>query len=193
MRNFFTCSVILLVASIAFSQQGSPPQTGTPTSDVQNYASYGIALFPPTSNAEVILPFLTTENKIAFFPLSTVQQAVKEKRLLGRPISYGEVVSLIGQFQIENDRLKQENDKLWAIVGKSSTAQNAGVQGPSPAVQAAAADAQRAALAQADAQRLQEQRRAAILRFLMGQQTQRINMNVNVTDCTKLPALCVNH
>ncbi len=191
MKKCFTCLAVLLAASIAFSQQAPKAQSEAPTGDVQNYASYGIALFPPAPNSEVVLPFLTAENKIVFFPLSTVQQAVKENRVLGRPISYGEVVSLIGQFQIENDKLKQENERLWAVVGKSSP-QTVIVQSPSAAEQAAA-DAQRAALAHAEAQRLQEQRREAILRFLMGQQTQRVNMNVNVTDCTRFPALCVNH
>lgn len=44
-----------------------------------------------------------------------------------------------------------------------------------------------------DAQ-MQEQKREAALRFLMGQQTQKVNMNMNVrvTDCTKYPALCVH-
>src|SRR4051794_20543485 len=69
--------------------------------DVQNYAPYSIALLPADAGAEVVLPFLTTDNKLVFFPLSQVQQASTEKRVLGRLISYGELISLIGDLQIQ--------------------------------------------------------------------------------------------
>jgi hypothetical protein len=54
--------------------------------------------------------------------------------VLGRLISYGEVMALIGELQIEGNRLKQENEKLWAVVGKSSPPQTVVVQTqPAPA------------------------------------------------------------
>ncbi|MGB7554113.1 MAG: hypothetical protein WBM04_07050 [Candidatus Korobacteraceae bacterium] len=119
---------MLLISSAAFSQQASTQQQAL--SGVQNYAPYSIALLPSAPGGEVVLPFLTTENKVEFFPLSQVQLASKEKRLLGRPISYGEVVVLIGQLQIEVNRLKEENEKLWTAVGKPSVPPTVIVQTP---------------------------------------------------------------
>ena len=124
----FTRLAILLISIAAFSQQAPTQQQAA--SEVQNYAPYSIALLPVAPGGEVILPFLTTENQVAFFPVSQVQQASKEKRLLGRPISYGEVIALIGELQIEVNRLKEENEKLWTAVGKSSTPQTVVVQAP---------------------------------------------------------------
>lgn len=98
--------------------------------EIQNYAPYSIALIPAAPGGEVVLPFLTTDNKLAFFLVSQVQQASKENRLLGRPISYGELIALIGELQIEVNRLKQENEKLWTVAGKSSPPQTVVVQTP---------------------------------------------------------------
>ena len=126
--RYFTGLAILLLSTAAFTQQASTVQQTS--NDVQNYAPYSIALVPTAAGGEVVLPFLTTDNKVEFFPLSQVQQASKEKRLLGRPISYGEVVALIGQLQIEVTRLKEENEKLWAAVGKPSVPQTVVVQTP---------------------------------------------------------------
>jgi hypothetical protein len=111
-----------------FSQEAATQQQ-TPN-EVQNYAPYSIALLPDAPGAEVVLPFMTADSKLAFFPVSEVQRASKEKRLLGRLISYGELIALIGELQIEVNRLKQENEKLWAVVGKSSTPQTIVVQTP---------------------------------------------------------------
>jgi hypothetical protein len=105
--------LMLLISTAVFSQQ---VQTQQAPNEVQNYAPYSIALVPAAPGGEVVLPFLTTDNKLAFFLVSQVQEASKEKRLLGRPISYGELIALIGELQIEVNRLKQENDKLWAVV-----------------------------------------------------------------------------
>ena len=126
--HYFTGVAILLISTVAFSQQ-TPTQEQAPN-EVQNYAPYSIALLPAAPGGEVVIPFQTTDNKLAFFPVSQVQQASKEKRLLGRPISYGELVALIGELQVEVNQLKQENEKLWAVVGKSSTPQTVVVQTP---------------------------------------------------------------
>jgi hypothetical protein len=133
--RYFTGLAILLISTAAFSQQ-APTQQQAPN-EVQNYAPYSIALLPATPGGEVVLPFLTTDNKLAFFPVSQVQQASNEKRLLGRPISYGELIALIGDLQIQVNQLKQENEKLWAVVGKSSTPQTVVVQTPPAPAQTA--------------------------------------------------------
>lgn len=127
--RYFTGLAILLIVTAASSQQAP--------NEVQNYAPYSIALLPAAPGSEVVLPFLTVDNKLSFFPLSQVLQASKEKRLLGRPISYGELIALIGDLQIEVNRLRQENEKLWGAVGKSSTPQTVVGQTPSAPAQTA--------------------------------------------------------
>ncbi len=134
----------------AWSQQSMPPATPqreqSPPSaessiEIQNYAPYNIALLPDKTGAEIVLPFMTVENRLAFFTLSQVQQASKDKKLLGRLISYGELISLIGDLQVQVNQLKQENDKLWAVVGKSSTPQTVIVQQSSPPASSSRNDA----------------------------------------------------
>ncbi len=177
---------VLFISTIPFAQQQPPGQQTPPQqapSEVQTYAPYTIALLPAAPGGEVVLPFITTENKLAFFSVSQVQQASKEHRLLGRPVSYGELLSLLGGLQIEVDRLKQENDKLWAVVTKSSGPQTAVLQ-PPPAPSQVPTEAELR-------QRAEMQKRQLILMYLLGQQPQRVNMNVNVRDCTRYPALCV--
>jgi hypothetical protein len=195
MRHF-PALVVLFASTIGFAQQPSPtqepPQQATPPqqqaspSEVQTYAPYSIALLPAAPGGEVVLPFITTDNKLAFFTASHVQQASAERRLLGRPISYGELLALLGGLQIEVDRLRQENDKLWAVVTKSSGPQTVVVQ-PSPA------PPQPQGPTEAELrQRTELQNRQLMLMYLLGQQPQRLNMNVNVRDCTRYPVLCVH-
>lgn len=137
--RYVSALVFLFISTIGFAQQQSPtqqpsqhmpPQQQATPSEVQTYPPYSIALLPAAPGGEVVLPFITTDNKLAFFPVSQVQQASKEHRLLGRPISYGELLALLGGLQVEVDRLRQENDKLWAVVTKSSGPQTVVVQPP---------------------------------------------------------------
>jgi len=116
---------------IPTAQLNQPPASAQPAVEIQNYAPYNIALLPHQAGAEIVLPFITSENKLAFFTVSEVQQASKDKKLLGRLTSYGELIGLIGELQIQVNQLKQENEKLWAIVGKGSTPQTVVVQQPS--------------------------------------------------------------
>jgi hypothetical protein len=111
--------------------QLNQPQASQPSVEIQNYAPYNIALLPDKAGAEVVLPFITSENKLGFYTLSEVQRASKDQKLLGRLISYGELIALIGDLQIQVNQLKQENEKLWAVVGKGSAPQTVVVQQPS--------------------------------------------------------------
>jgi hypothetical protein len=119
------CSAFTALSALAQEPaSATPSQVATkqqPSTEIQNYAPYNIALLPNKPGAEIVLPFMTSENRLAFFSLSEVQQASKDKRLLGRLISYGELIALIGDLQIQVTQLRQENDKLWTVVGKGST------------------------------------------------------------------------
>ena len=102
------------------SQASQVTQTQQASTDIQSYAPYHIALLPNKPGSEIVLPFMTGDNSLVFFTLSQVQQASKDKVVLGRLISYGELIALIGELQTQANQLKQENDKLWAVVGKGT-------------------------------------------------------------------------
>ena len=145
--------------------------------EMQKYAPYNIALLPNAPGAEVVIPFMTTENKLSFVALSRVQQASKENRLLGRLVSYGELIALIGELQIEVNRLGQENEKLWAVVTKSLPPQTIVVQTQPATIQPL-------------------QQNTALMKYMLIRQlfpslTPLPTINVNFRDCTKYPALCV--
>lgn len=155
-----------------------------PQSEIQKYAVYNIALFLPNpQGGDVVLPFMSQENKLVFYPLSRALEARDKIGALGRPISYGELISLIGTLQIEVDRLKQENDKLWVVVGKSAAPSTVVVQTPpaqqSPTQQWARQDND--ALA-----------KYMLLRQLFPSTPPPQTIRLQVSDCTKYPALCAH-
>ena len=117
------------------------PESPQPSTEIQNYAPYNIALLPNNPGSEIVLPFMTSENRLAFFTLSEVKQASLDKKLLGRLISYGELIALIGDLQVQATQLKQENEKLWTVVGKSANPQTVIVQQPSTPAQPPKGDA----------------------------------------------------
>jgi hypothetical protein len=160
-RSVALCFAVLLLSAMTLAQQsdasatpwrdgkamsspgqltGEVPKPLQPPNEIQNYAPYSIALLPDKPG-EVVLPFITTENKLAFFTLSEVQRASNDKKVLGRLISYGELIALIGDLQIQVNQLKQENEKLWAAVGKPSAPQTVVVQPASQAPQSTTSDA----------------------------------------------------
>jgi hypothetical protein len=155
-----------------------------PQSEIQKYAVYNIALFLPNpQGGDVVLPFMSQENKLVFYPLSRALEARDKIGALGRPISYVELISLIGTLQIEVDRLKQENDKLWVVVGKSAAPSTVVLQTPpaqqSPPQQSARQDDD--ALA-----------KYMLLRQLFPSTQQPQTIRLQVSDCTKYPALCAH-
>jgi len=129
MKTSVLFATLFALTAFAHSQQSETPAQAN---QIANYAPYSVALVPGKQGGEVVLPFLTTENKLAFFTLSEVRQASNDNKVLGRLISYGELIALIGDLQVQVNQLKQENEKLWAAVGKPSPAQTIVVQPSSP-------------------------------------------------------------
>ena len=171
MRYFTGLAALLLISIPARSQQAP--------NEIQQYAPYNIALLPNSPLAEVVLPFITTDSKLAFFPASQVQQASKENRILGRLVSYGEVIALIGELQIEVNRLSQENERLWAVVTKTVPPQTIVVQTQPATVQPV------------------QQNNDALMKYMLIRQlfpspTPSRTINLNLRDCTRYPALCVH-
>lgn len=158
---------ILLFCACALAQDSKPdPKT------IENYAPYSIALLPDGPNQQIIIPFMDSENHIVFYPLPEVVKASQEKRVLGKMVTYGQLIALIGDLQIQLTQAKQENEKLWAVVSKNSPPAQVTVVQP---VSNPRSDAMT---------------RYILLRQLFPAPPQTVN--VNVTNCTAYPALCVH-
>lgn len=137
------------------------------------YSSYTLLLVP--QQGEGFLIAVDKQQKIVFVPISSVSKAVKEEGV--SPVRYGELLQLLRQLGEENQRLKTENDHLWKIAEKPGSTTSVTVQQSAPPPP------------DPDAER--RQMRTVLLRSLLAPRFSTVN--VNVTDCSRFPALCVNH
>jgi hypothetical protein len=159
--------VVTLLMSGSLSAQ-SAEQPGI------QYANYTLLLVP--QQGEGMLIAIDKQQKIIFVPIQSISKAVKEDGV--SPVRYGDVLQLVRQLGEENQRLKAENDHLWKVAENHPATSTSVIvqQTPAPAPDP-------------DAER--RQARMMLLRSLLS--PQRSTVNVNVTDCTRFPALCVNH
>ncbi|MFZ0863601.1 MAG: hypothetical protein WAN18_23255 [Candidatus Sulfotelmatobacter sp.] len=157
--------VVLLMPLCLFAQTADQPGV--------QYASYTLLLVP--QKGEGFLVAIDKQQKIVFIPVSSVSKAINEDGV--SPVHYGELLQLLRQMGEENQRLKTENDRLWKVAENRPGAPTSVVvqQAPPPPTDP-------------DAER--RQMRMMLLRSLL---TQRSTVNVNVTDCSRTPALCAGH
>jgi hypothetical protein len=153
---------VLLMSLCLFAQTVDQPGS--------QYASYTVLLVP--QKGEGFMMAIDKQQKIAFIPISSISKAVDQEG--ASPVRYGDLLQLVRQLGEENLRLKTENDHLWKVAenrpGASTSVIVQSAPNPSP---------------DPDAER--RQMRQVLLRSLL---TQHSTVNVNVTDCTRLPALC---
>ncbi len=147
-----------------------PTQTADPLG--LQYSSYTLLLVPQQKGAEGYMVAIDKYQKLAFIPISSIKQAMDDG---AAPVRYGDVLQLVGQLSEENSRLKAENEHLWKVAeAHAPSASPVIVQQQAPPTDPSAA------------------RRAGQLMVLRSLLTQRstVNMNITVSDCTRLPALC---
>jgi hypothetical protein len=135
------------------------------------YAAYTLLLVP--QHGEGFMVAIDKQQKIIFVPISSIAKAVDQEGV--SPVRYGDLLQLVRQLGEENQRLKAENDHLWKV------AENRPGPPPSVVVQQAPTPAP-----DPDAER--RQMRMMLLRSLLAPRSSTVN--VNVTDCTRFPALC---
>jgi hypothetical protein len=152
---------VLLMSLCLFSQTADQPGV--------QYASYTMLLVPP--KGEGFMVAIDKQQKIAFIPISGISKAINEDGI--SPVRYGELLQLLRALGEENQRLKAENDHLWKIAEKPGAQTSVIVQQASPP--------------QTDPDAERRQMRMTLLRSLLAPRT---TVNVNVTDCTRYPALC---
>ncbi len=143
----------------------------TATQPGVEYSSYTLLLVPPQGPGMLVA--VDRQQKIVFIPIPSIAKSVNEDGV--SPVRYGELLQLLRQLGEENQRLKAENDHLWKV------AENHGASTPVIVQQTARPDP--------DAERRQV--RMMLLRSLLTPRSSTVN--VNMTDCSRTPALCVNH
>ena len=134
-------------------------------------AAYTILLVPQQGEGYMVA--IDKEQKLAFVPITSIKKAVEEEGAL--PVRYGDLVQLVRQLTDENQRLKTENEHLWRVAENHSNATPVIVQQQAPPPP--------------DPNATRRQMQLMLLRSLLTQQ--RSTVNVNVTDCSRTPALCV--
>jgi hypothetical protein len=187
MRRFYSATLIIIAATaISFSQQASQPQPTPPP--LSNHHMLLVPAGTPGSG-EVFWIAVAPDGQLSILPVSQLQAKMGEGY---RPFTFGEFQNALTALMNQNTALNAEVSRLETnhAATETTATEKTNANSQTSAVSEAAL---LAAAARADAQRREQQRQQAILTFLMGRQTQKVNMNVNVTDCTKFPALCVNH
>jgi hypothetical protein len=162
MKWFFVA--VLLASSFVAAQTAEQPRI--------QYASYTLLLVPPSGEGFMVA--IDKQQKIVFIPISSIKKSIEEEG--AAPVRYGDLLQLVRQLGEENQRLKTENDHLWKV------AENRPGSAPTVVVQQTAPPPP-----DPDAER--REMRQILLRSLLAPRSSTVN--VNVTDCSRYPALCV--
>jgi hypothetical protein len=143
--------------------------------EAMQYAQHQILLVNPGSGTEAVLPMVLIVDgvqQLQFVPVSRTKEFLDHG---AKPIVLADVLGALNRDAERINELQAENDKLWKIAGKEAPP----ALTPTVVVQQAPPQDNRL-------------ERYMLLRSLLAPPIpQRQTLNVNVTDCTRLPALCV--
>jgi hypothetical protein len=130
-----TAAMLLLCCLPAYTQ--SP--------DAIKYAPRQLLLVDPTPGTEAVLPMLVAADgaqRLEFIPVHQIKETIDKG---GRPVTLGDVLSLLGAATEKVNNLQAENDKLWKVAMKDAQTvvvqQSPSAQDQFAAQQAAAAEA----------------------------------------------------
>lgn len=201
MRSAAAVALGLLLSPLAFSQasdsnrSGASPSVNTapPAPQMQppaaqtpqppNYANYTIMLVSPAANAGAVVLMHTPNNSLQYVDVKQIQAALNNGYV---PLRSAEIIDAINYLHAENDRLAAENARLKGLPAATAPVVVIAPQAQPAAPSQAQIEAQQRAEAAARRQQI-------IQSFMMMQNANRPqtqNLNVNVTDCTRYPALC---
>jgi hypothetical protein len=188
----------LLLSPFAFSQTSDTNRSGAspsvnmappavqlqpPVAQAQqppSYANYSIMLVGPPGSAAVVLMH-NPKNELEFVEVNSTNKALSAGYVPVRAVELGE---FIGSLKEENARLAAENTRIQ----QTEQAKQAATAPTSSIPSQAELEAQRRA--QIEAQKA-ARRQQMIQSWLMLQNMNRPQtLNLNVTDCTRSPALC---
>jgi hypothetical protein len=198
MRSVGAVALGLLLSPFALSQtpdsnrSGVSPTVNPPAPQVQppaaqgqeppSYANYSIMLVGPPGGIAVVLMH-NPKNELEFVEVNNTQKALSAGYVPVRAAELGEFISSLKE---ENARLATENTRLQqSEQAKQVAAAPTSSTPPQPEL-----EAQQSAQIQAEkaARRQRMIQSWLMLQNMNRPQTQ--NLNVTVSDCTRLPALC---
>lgn len=178
MKALLLPTFLVCCSSFAFAQTQSPAAS---TPQPANYANYSIMLVNPVPGSGAVVLMHTPNNGLEFVPVNNTKEALSAGYVAVRAAELGEFISALKE---ENTRLAAENTRLQSqspIKASSEPAASLPPQADLEAQRRAQAAAEKAA-----------RRQQMIQTWLMLQNVNRPqNLNVNVTDCNRSPALCV--
>jgi hypothetical protein len=190
MRSARVVALCLLLSPLALSQTSvntAPPaaQAQPPAAQAQqppSYANYSIMLVGPPGGSAVVLMH-NPKNELEFVEVHNTKQALSAGYVAVRAAELGEFISALKE---TNARLAAENERFQ----QSEQARQVAAVPASPTTSQAelAAQARAQIEAQNAARRQQLIQTWMTLQNMNRPQTQ--NLNVTISDCTRLPALC---
>jgi hypothetical protein len=202
MRSAAAVALVILLSPFAFSQtsdsnhSGALPSVSVTTSAPQvqppavqpaqppSYANYSIMLVNPVANSGGVVLMHTPKNSLEYVDVKQIQTALNNGYV---PVRSAEIIDAINYLHAEIDRLTAENARLKGLPATPAPVVVIEPQSQPAAPSQAQIEAARRAEAAARRQQI-------IQSFMMMQNANRPqtqNLNVNVTDCTRYPALCV--
>ena len=176
-------SVVTARPNSAFRATPSP-QGQTPVAEAAqppSYANYSVMLVNPVVGAGAVVLMHTPKGSLEYVDVKQIQAALNNGYV---PVRAAEILDSINYLHAENDRLAAENARLK---GSAAT----GVVVVPQAQPAASSPAQIAAEQRAEAAARRQQMIQMLMMMQNTNRPQTQNLNVNVTDCTRYPALCV--
>jgi hypothetical protein len=194
MRFTGLVALALLLCPIAFSQTSDSnrsgvlpsvntaapvPQVPHPAAQAQqppSYANYSIMLVGPPGGIAVVLMH-NPKNELEFVEVNNTKQALSAGYVPVRAAELGEFISALKD---ENARLTAENARLQESPSKPAQ------EAPLPTAADVLAQTRAAQAAEKAARRQQMIQTWMMLQNMNRPQT----LNLNVTDCTRSPALC---
>lgn len=189
MRSVSVAALGLLLSPFAFSQTSDSNPSGRPVQQQPSaaqaqqppsYANYSIMLVSPTGGAVVLMH--NPKGELEYVDVNNTKQAFAAGYV---PARVSEIAELLSSLKEEIDRLTAENVLVRTeLVKMQSTAQTNSTpsQAQIETQERAQAEAEKAA------RRQQLLQTWMMLQNMNRPQTQ--NLNVNVTDCIRFPALC---
>lgn len=198
MRSVGAVALVLMVCPFAFSQASNTNRSGVSLSSPQaqppapqsqqppNYANYSIMLVNPAGGSAVVLMY-NPKNQLEFIAADKTGEAFAAGYV---PVRAAEIAETIGTLREENARLAEENAQLRNIQAKQDSAAVASTSSPAASAQLLVVQPVSPAPSQSDVAAQEAARRQQIIQTWLMLQPRTQNLNINVRDCTRFPALC---
>jgi hypothetical protein len=122
---------------------------------------------------------------LEFIPTHDIKASLEKG---GHPVALADILTVLSEATEKINQLQAENDRLWKIAMKDAPKSETVIVQQQVPTQTAPTQSQIAAQKQAEADARRQQALQMWMALQNANRTQ--NINVRVSDCTRLPALC---